>query len=184
MRSNEKKGPFFYSYFMILFLSALFWSTHSNNHNRAPRLDALPVTNANAIVGKNECDLSPIIGILGKVKKCIDQVKDDVNSVYEYVGENFFQTWTVLDVVQDKLCTLTVNVENIETKVCNIETNVDTLQNSVDTLDTKVDVVIAQVTSVDSDLQILMNKVDNLQGSFAQTWTILSFICEKIENLP
>ena len=80
----------------------------SNVRAKAPREDAPAVTASNAIVGKDSCDLTPVMSGLRFIKKQITNLQKILCEKIDDIDKDFFdtktilcskfdQTWTILD---------------------------------------------------------------------------------------
>lgn len=81
---------------------------------RAPRPDAPAVTAGNAIVGKNNCDLTQVLGLLSAIKKQIQNLE-------KVICQKFQETWTILD---NLLVSVTVDFSDVFTVLEEIDNDI------------------------------------------------------------
>jgi len=78
-----------------------------SDSDRAPRPGASSPTATNAIVGKEGCDLVPVLATISSIKKLIIRLEkvicEKIKELEELICDKFEQTWTILAKIEDDI---------------------------------------------------------------------------------
>jgi len=112
--------------------------------------------------------------VVSLVDDSMDAVQSKVCLIDDSVGPEFDGTFTMLDSIEQKWCTIASKVDVLIDTSSTIDVLVETVQSCVDVLDSKVDIVAGDTSEIHID-------------DFGGTWTIIEevqdVICSKFDTL-